>query len=157
MVGSRGRETTGARTVTLIAAEVSNRTGRRREDSPMNAITKIVATAALGSTLALGAAGAVGAATTGGSAAAPSKTPPKICAKAPALVSRLEKLNGRYDTWLPKAQSREAAAKSHHRTRQATRIGNRINRLGSLDARANALVKKVEAVCPGSGSGAGKG
>jgi hypothetical protein len=122
----------------------------------MNAITKIVATAALGSTLALGAAGVAGAAS-GGSAAAHSTTPPKICAKAPALVDRLEKLNTRYDTWLPKAEQREANAKAHHRTRQATRIEDRIKRFGALDTRLNALVKRVETVCPGSGTGTGSG
>jgi len=124
----------------------------------MNAITKIVATAALGSTLALsaaGAAGAAGAAAPRGSASAHASTPPKICAKAPALVSRLEKLNARYDTWLPKAEQREATAKADHRTRQATRIQHRINRLGSLDNRVTALVKKIDSVCPGSSTSAG--
>lgn len=129
----------------------------------MHAITKIIATAALGGTLALGAAGAAGAvgatgaATTGGSAAAHSTTQPKFCAKVPALVNRLEKLNTRYETWLPKAEQREANAKAEHHTRQATHIQDRINRFGALDARVTALVKKAESVCPGSGTATGSG
>ncbi|MDA8358614.1 MAG: hypothetical protein M0Z95_20505 [Actinomycetota bacterium] len=117
-------------------------------------IAKLVATAALGSTLALGAAGVAGA-TTGGPAVAKPATPPKICAKAPALIKRLESLNTRYDAWLPKAEHREAVAKADHRTREATRIQDRIKRLGALQAKAANLAKDVQAFCHLPASAAG--
>ncbi len=127
-------------------------------------IWRLLAGAALTGALSLGAAGVASAAApvttpqSGGAApatGAPSAGAPGTglllpCARAPKVLARIDKLEGRAATWLPKAAQREATAKARGRTKLASAIARRIVRVQRLEKRGNTLQQRIEAACPGS-------
>jgi hypothetical protein len=116
-------------------------------------LRKLIAAGAIAGMLVAGSAGIAGAASNN-TATAPSA--PKACAKAPAVIARLEKANTKYQAWLPKAEANEQKAKATHKTLQADRIAARIARAQAVYQRGLNLSHKIESHCPGvttSGSG----
>jgi uncharacterized membrane protein YgcG len=112
---------------------------------------KVIATTAFGASLALGVAGVAGAAVTGGTTTGGSGTTQAArCAKAPAALARLRKLDARYQAWLPKAEQREAAAKNGGHDAQAARIQGRIDRAEKAYQKGESRYQKIEAACPGA-------
>ena len=96
-------------------------------------IRRLIAAAAVSGTLALGVAGVAG-------ASAPTSTPTSTathatrCAKAEKVATRIQTLETKAATWVPKAQAREAKATAAGHTKLATRIGNRITRVQKREA-----------------------
>ena len=115
-------------------------------------IRKLIATTALTGALALGVTGVAGAASGG---ATTTTATPKACARAPHALARLDKLNAKYQAWLPKAEARETAAKKTHHTKLAAAIAKRITRAQKAYAKGAALYQKIEAKCPGATAAAG--
>jgi hypothetical protein len=117
-------------------------------------IRKFIATAALSGALALGATGIAGASGSTTATGAPAKVP-ALCAKAPAALAHLQKLNAEYQAWLPKAQAREAAAVKANQKKLAAKIESRIDRAQKAYNRGAAAYKKIEAKCPGAAPSSG--
>lgn len=110
---------------------------------------KLMAAAAVCGALTLGGAvlaTAAGAATGGSS----SGTDAPNCAKAPAVLARIDKLETRASNWLPGAEQREATAQQDGDRVQAARIARRIARVERLQQRGDKLEQKIEAACPGA-------
>lgn len=108
-------------------------------------LKRIIATAVLGGALTLGVAGVAGASPPAGA------THPR-CAKAPAALARIAKLEAKANAWLPKAEQREATATSEGHADVAARIERRIDRVQRLEAKGTALRQRIEAACPGASS-----
>ncbi len=113
----------------------------------------IIAGAAVAGALTFGAAGIAGASTPStGSTGANAAT---LCAKLPAIQARVQKVEGKVTTWVPKAQAREAKAKAAGHTKLADAIANRITRVQNRETKVNARLAKAQAACSTSGTSAG--
>jgi len=111
----------------------------------------IIAGAAVAGSLTFGAAAVAGASTpaTGGTGADKAA----LCAKLPAIQARVQKVEAKVTTWVPKAHAREAAAKTAGKTKRADAIAARITRVENRETRVNARLAKAQAACQASGSG----
>jgi hypothetical protein len=114
-------------------------------------IRKLIAVVAVSGSLALGVAGVAGATTP--SSSTPTVTPTATqCAKAEKVAVRIQKLETKAATWVPKAEAREAKATAAGHTKLATRIGNRIARVQKLETRGTTLLGKISAKCGAASS-----
>jgi hypothetical protein len=113
-------------------------------------IRTVIAGAAVAGALTFGAAGIAGATTpTTGSTGTPSAT---LCAKLPALQAKVQKVEARVTTWVPKAEARETKAKDAGHTRRADAIAKRITRVQNRETKVNARLAKAQAACAGGTS-----
>jgi len=113
-------------------------------------IRKMLATTALTGALALGIGGVASAATTAPPATGGTATHTFNCARAPHVLARIARLEARAQTFIPKAQAREAAAQQKGDTALANKIAARITKVQGLEAKGTTLQQKVEAKCPGA-------
>jgi hypothetical protein len=63
------------------------------------------------------------------------------------VETRVNKLEARAATWVPKAQANEAKATAADHTKLAARIGRRIARVQTLEGKGNTLLAKIAAKC----------
>ena len=100
--------------------------------------------------LTFGAAGIAGASTpTTGSTGTPSAA---LCAKLPALQAKVQKVEAKVSTWVPKAEARETKAKDAGHTKLADAIGKRITGVQNRESRVNARLAKAQAACSAGGT-----
>lgn len=111
---------------------------------------KIIATTALTGALALGIGGVASAATTAAPATGAGATHTFNCARAPKVLARIAKLESWAQTFIPKAQAREAKAQQNGNTARANKIAARITKVQGLEAKAATLQQKVQSECPGA-------
>jgi hypothetical protein len=108
----------------------------------------IIAGAAVAGALTFGAAGIAGASTPStGSTGAGSGA---LCAKLPTLQSKVQKVEAKVATWVPKAEAREAKAKAAGHTKLADAIAHRITRVQNRETKVNARLAKAQATCGAS-------
>jgi hypothetical protein len=108
---------------------------------------KIIAGTAIAGALTLGVAGAAGAAT-GSTGAGPAITPSTtVCSLLPQIQSHVQKVEARLAADLPKAQAREASAKTAGNTALADRIANRITKVQNRETKVNARLAKLSTAC----------
>jgi hypothetical protein len=112
----------------------------------------IIAGAAAAGALTFGAAGIAGASTPATSGTGANKA--VLCAKLPAIQAKVQKVEAKVTTWVPKAEAREAAAKTADRTKRADAIAARIARVQKRETRVNARLAKAQAACSASGTSA---
>jgi uncharacterized protein (DUF3084 family) len=113
-------------------------------------IRTVIAGAAVAGALTFGAAGIAGASTPAtGATGTPSAA---ACAKLPAIQAKVQKLEGRVTTWVPKAQAREAKAKTAGHTKRADNIANRITKVQNRESKLNARLAKAQAKCSAGGT-----
>ncbi len=67
------------------------------------------------------------------------------CAKLPALQAKVQKVEAKVSTWVPKAEAREAKAKAAGHTKLADAIANRITRVQNRESKVNARLAKAQA------------
>jgi hypothetical protein len=113
----------------------------------------VIAGAAVAGALTFGAAGIAGVAgastPTTGSAGTPSAS---VCAKLPALQAKVQKVEARVSTWVPKAEARETKAKDAGHTRRANAIAKRITWVQNRESKVNARLAKAQAACSAGGT-----
>jgi hypothetical protein len=110
-------------------------------------IRKLIAAAAVSGSLALGVAGVAGATTPTGSTPASPATHAARCVKAEKWATRITALEAKAAAWVPKAESREAAATAAGDTKKAAVIDRRIARVEKLETRGDAVLAKISAKC----------
>ena len=103
----------------------------------------IIAGAAVAGALTFGAAGIAGASTPAtGSTPPPARPPPTrpaLCAKLPAVQAKVQKVEAKVATWVPKAQAREATLKTAGKTQaRRTPSPTRITRVQNRETKVNA-------------------
>jgi hypothetical protein len=125
---------------------------------------KPIAVCVLTGVLTVGGAGAAAAASTstGGPSESSARTTGTYnCANAPHALTRIAKLEAKAQAWVPKAQQRETQATQAGHPKVAARIGRRITRVETLEAKGTKLADKIEGLCPGAapatGSSSGSG
>ncbi|MGP0029334.1 MAG: hypothetical protein ACLPVF_02380 [Acidimicrobiales bacterium] len=120
-------------------------------------IRKLITVAALSGTMALGAVGVASAATptTPSSSSTVTGQVPINCTNALALVPKIQAREAMGNTWLPKAQARESAAKSAGHTKLEALIARRITRVQKREALGNKVVAAINTACSSSASSAG--
>jgi hypothetical protein len=64
----------------------------------------------------------------------------------------VQKVEAKVSTWVPKAQAREATAKSAGHTKRADAIASRITRVQNRETRVNARLAKAQAACSAGGA-----
>jgi hypothetical protein len=99
-----------------------------------------------------------GALTIAGAAPAVAATGPATgagCDRAPALEARLQHVDARIATALPRLTAAEDKARSAGHDKVADRIGRRLRRLEKLQDRIGARLAKIEARCPGASGSTG--
>jgi hypothetical protein len=114
---------------------------------------KIIAGTAVAGALTLGLAGAAGAATgstgsTGGPAISSSTT---VCSLLPQIQAKVQKVESKLATDLPKAQAAEAKAKAAGHTKLADRIANRVTKIQDRETNVNARLSKLSSECSTAG------
>jgi hypothetical protein len=110
----------------------------------------VIAGAAVAGALTFGAAGIAGASTpTTGSTGTPSAS---VCAKLPALQAKVQKVEAKVATWVPKAEARETKAKDAGHTTRADNIAKRITRVQDRESKVNARLAKAQAKCSAGGT-----
>jgi hypothetical protein len=77
--------------------------------------------------------------------------------KLPAIQAKVQKVEAKVTTWLPKAQAREAAAKAAGNTKRADAIAARITRVQNRETKVNARLAKGQAACSASASASASG
>jgi hypothetical protein len=108
----------------------------------------VIAGAAVAGALTFGVAGIAGASTTGTTG-----TPTAAqCAKLPALQAKVQKLEAKVSTWVPKAEARETKAKDAGHTTLADAIAKRITRVQDRESKVNARLAKAQAACSAAGT-----
>jgi hypothetical protein len=113
----------------------------------------LIGAAALSGALTFGAAGIASGATTGtgtssgSGSSAPASTHTVNCARAEKLATRVQTLETKANTWLPKAAQREAAAKTADHPKLAALIGRRIARVEKLMPKGEKLLAKIAQKC----------
>ena len=113
----------------------------------------IIAGAAVAGALTFGAAGIAGASTSAtGSTGTPSAA---LCAKLPTIGAKVQKVEAKVATWVPKAEARESKARVAGHTKVADAIANRITRVQHRETKVNARLAKAQAACSSSGSTSG--
>jgi hypothetical protein len=125
-------------------------------------LRRIIAGTAVAGALTLGLAGAAGAATgsTGSTGNTGTKSPAitsstTVCSLLPKVQDRVQKLESKLATDLPKAQAAEAKAKAANHTKLADRIAARITRAQNRETKVNARLAKLQAACGTGGTTAG--
>jgi hypothetical protein len=120
-------------------------------------LRKIIAGTAVAGALTLGMAGAAGAATSGSNSGSTGNTGTSLatrCAKLSQFETKVQTIEGKVNnTWIPKLQDRENAAKTAGNTTLADRIANRITRIQNRESRVNARLQKLQAKCSAASSG----
>ena len=111
---------------------------------------KIIATTALTGALALGVGGVASAATTAATATGAGAANTFDCTRAPGVLARIAKLEARAQTFILKAQAREAKDRQAGDTARANKIAVRITKVQGLEAKAADIQQKVESKCPGA-------
>ena len=110
----------------------------------------VIAGAAVAGALTFGAAGIAGASTpTTGSTGSPSAA---ACAKLPTLQAKVQKVEAKVSTWVPKAEGREAKAKAAGHTKRADAIARRITWVQNRESKVNARLAKAQAACSAGGT-----
>jgi hypothetical protein len=111
---------------------------------------KIIAGTAVAGALTLGLAGAAGAATvsTGGPAISSSTT---VCSLLPQIQAKVQKVESKLATDLPKAQAAEAKAKAAGHTKLADRIANRVTKIQDRETNVNTRLSKLSSECSTAG------
>jgi hypothetical protein len=114
-------------------------------------LRRIIAGTAVAGALTMGVAGVAGAATPGAGTdtATPSAT---VCAKAAKVEAGIQKWGAKVNTRLPKAEAREAKAKTAGHTKAADRIAKRIANVQSRESKLHGRLAKIEAKCGTTGS-----
>jgi hypothetical protein len=113
---------------------------------------RIAAGVALTATLGIGTAGVAVAATQTSSAPTTAPVHHFTCAQAPRALARIARVDARIQKWLPKAQTREQAAKQAGKTTLAKHIERRISRVEHLETRLEKIKGKITTLCPGAGA-----
>jgi phage shock protein A len=113
----------------------------------------IIAGAAVAGALTFGAAGIAGASTPAPGSTSAHKA--ALCAKLPALQAKVQKVEAKVATWVPKAQAREATLRTDGKTQLADAIAKRITRLQNRETKFNARLAKAQAACNAGGTSAG--
>jgi hypothetical protein len=108
---------------------------------------KLVTTGVLAGALALGSVGVAGAATPSGSTAGGRHF---TCAKAPEALAKLHSLEANGATLVSQAQALQQSLSQDGFTKAAARVGHKIQRLQKVEAKAPALVQRIQARCPGA-------
>ncbi len=117
-------------------------------------LRKIIAgTAAVGA-LTFGAAGIAGASTPTTPAPSGGTNTAAVCAKLPALESKVQAREAKINALLPKVQAREAKLKGEGKTTRANHLAARVTRIGNRETKANARLAKAEAKCGTTSSSA---
>jgi len=107
-------------------------------------LKKIIATVALGGSLAIGGA-------TAASASPPTSSSTHFnCANASKVLSRINKLESKEQTFVTKATAREATATKAGHSKVAKVIERRITVAQKKEARATELTQKIATACPSS-------
>jgi hypothetical protein len=115
-----------------------------------------IAVAAVSGTLAFGGAGVIGLSGTAGADAPITATTPSSvtparhaarCATAEKVATRIQARQTKAAVWLPKAQTREAAATAAGHTKVAARIDARISRVERWEVKDNARLAKIASRC----------
>jgi hypothetical protein len=115
----------------------------------------VVATVVCGA-LALGSTAAASAATTTSAGPNPAAASHPTCARAPKALTRISKVEAAIWRRLPRLQAAEKKAVAAGHATRATHIETRIHRLQTIETRAGALAKRINAKCPtGAGSTTG--
>jgi hypothetical protein len=113
--------------------------------------TKLVVGAVAVGSLSIGTAGLAGAATATPTTTAPATAPARHfnCARAPKVLTRIEKVEGRIAAKLPGLTAREARAEKAGHTKRATHLKKLITRLESskFSARLTKASAEIEAKC----------
>ena len=97
---------------------------------------------------------ASGAATSGGGASG-NPNGSANCSAAGVRLARLEKVQTRISTALPKLEAAEAKAKSNGHPKLAARLAPRVSRLEKLQPRVSNRITRIERRCPGASPSAG--
>ena len=98
-----------------------------------------------------GVAGAVTASNPGASphnASAPAAHHRLTCADAPKVLARLDKIDARITTRLPKLQAAEQKAQQAGHPKLAKLIGHRVTRLEHVQSRITKLEARIDKRCP---------
>jgi len=108
----------------------------------------LVGVATLSGVLTFGASGLASAASSGstGSTGSTSSLAAR-CTKAEALATRIQNRENKAQTWLPKAEKREAAALTANHKKLAARIAHRIARVQKLIPKGQKLLAKIAQKC----------
>jgi hypothetical protein len=108
--------------------------------------TKLATGVTLAAALSIGGAGVAGAATP-----AAGGTPHHVtCAKAPKALARINRIDARIATWLPKAEAREQRAVADGDKTAAARIERRIQRVEKIHTRLDGLDHRILTKCAGT-------
>ena len=114
---------------------------------------KLAGAALVCSALVAGSAGVASAATPGSTA--PGAARGINCARAPQVLDRLQGVDARITTALPKLQAAEKKAVANHHPKAAARIERRVDRLTKLGEKVADRIARVEQHCPGVTPSAG--
>ena len=135
-----------------------NGAGPRQE--AMEMARRLVGAALVSGALVLGTAGAAfgatGATGTPGSAGAGAGAG-RCTTLAPRVLERLDKVDSRITTALPKLQAAQQRATSADHTKRAKRIGSQISRLQKRQHKVEARIARIEQRCPGVTPASGPG
>jgi hypothetical protein len=110
----------------------------------------VIAGAAVAGALTFGAAGIAGASTPTAASAGTAKA--TLCAKLPTLQAKVQKVEAKVSTWVPKAEAREAKAKAAGHTKLGDVIAKRITRVQNRESKVNARLAKAQAACSAGGT-----
>jgi hypothetical protein len=86
---------------------------------------------------------------TSGGGASGNQNGPANCSVAGVRLARLEKVQTRISTVLPKLEAAEAKAKSNGHPKVAARLAHRVSRLEKLQTRVSNRITRIEQRCPG--------
>jgi hypothetical protein len=95
------------------------------------------------------ATAASGTAAPGGGASG-NQNGPANCSAAGVRLARLENVQTRISTALPKLEAAEAKAKSNGHPKLAARLARRVSRLEKLQTRVSDRITRIEQRCPGA-------
>ena len=114
----------------------------------MTFITKAAAAVVICGAAAAGGGGAAFAATSTTLASTPSVSGHLTCSRAPKALARITKVEGSITKRLPLLQAAETKMKAEGHGKAAALVSKRISQLKTVDTKAAALAKKIEARCP---------
>jgi hypothetical protein len=114
----------------------------------MTFVTKAAAAVVICGAAAVGTGGAAFAATSTTLGSTPSVSGHLTCSRAPKALARITKLEGSITRRLPQLQAAETKMKAEGHGKAAALVSKRISQLKTVDTKAAALAKKIEARCP---------
>lgn len=110
--------------------------------------SKIAGAVLVSGALAFGVAGAASASTPTGSTGTSTGT--GLCTRAPHVLARLQRVDNRITTVLPKLQAAEQKATAAGHPKRAQRIERLITRLHKRQGKVTTRTARVEQRCPGA-------